>query len=173
MTLKSSEVQDCSWWVSTILKSILVSSSSCDPIPSPEERLICSQSYFVFSFVLGPGTDSTNCAGIRSYIIRCSLCARNSRTLGSQLHSDFSFRDCQEKDNRIILPWCSSTFLQTNVDNTQNGSEDCLFFSKIQSLHHFLEVDYHDEEDSSVSSTLLNRRANIFLVQYRSNFSHP
>ena len=74
-----------------------------DPIPSPEERLICSQSYFAFSFVSGPGTDSTNCAGIRSYIIRCSLCARNSRTLGSQLHSDFSFRDCQEKDDRIMV----------------------------------------------------------------------
>ena len=58
---------------------------------------------FCFQFVLGPGTDSTNCAGIRSYIIRCSLCARNSRTLGSQLHSDFSFRDCQEKDNRIMV----------------------------------------------------------------------
>ena len=77
-----------------------------DPIPSPEERLIWSQSSFVFGFVLGPGTDSTNCAGIRSYIIRCSLCARNSRTLGSQLHSDFdlfSFRDCQEKGNRIKI----------------------------------------------------------------------
>ena len=36
-----------------------------DPIPSPEERLIWSQSSFVFSFVLGPGTDSTSCADIR------------------------------------------------------------------------------------------------------------
>ena len=80
-----------------------------DPIPSPEERLILSQSSSDFSSVflfLGPGTDSMNCAGIRSYTIRCSLCARNSRTLGSQLHSDFdlfSFRDCQEKVSRIMV----------------------------------------------------------------------
>ena len=31
-------------------------------IHSPEERFICSQSYFAFQFVLGPGTNSTNCA---------------------------------------------------------------------------------------------------------------
>ena len=66
----------------------LFSGAENDPIPSPEERLIWSQSSFVFNFVLGPGTDSKNCAGVRSYIIRCSLCARNSRTLGSQLYSD-------------------------------------------------------------------------------------
>ena len=33
-----------------------------------------------------------------------SLCTHNSRMLGSQLHSDSSFRDCQEKDDRIIFP---------------------------------------------------------------------
>ena len=87
-----------------------------DPIPSPEERLILSLSSSVFSSVflfLGPGTDS-NCAGIRSYIIRCSLRARNSRTLGSQLHSDFdlfSFRDCLEKDNRITFSFIFYHFL--------------------------------------------------------------
>ena len=34
-----------------------------------------------------------------------SLCTHNSRMLGSQLHSDFDlfqFRDCQEKDKRIM-----------------------------------------------------------------------
>ena len=29
MALKSSELQDCSWWISTVLVSLLVSSSSC------------------------------------------------------------------------------------------------------------------------------------------------
>ena len=47
----------------------------------------------------------------------------------------------------FLLPCCSSTFHQTNVENTQNGSEDNLLFSRTQSLHHFLEVVYHDEED--------------------------
>ena len=81
---------------------------SFDPIPSPEERLI-SQSSSVFSSVFlffGLGTDSTNCAGIRSHIIRCSLCARNSRTLGSQLHSDFDLffiPRLSGKDNRIMV----------------------------------------------------------------------
>ena len=42
----------------------------------------------------------------------------------------------------LLLPCCSSTFHQTNVENTQNGSEENLLFSRIQSLHHLLEVDY-------------------------------
>ena len=33
--------------------------------------------------------------------------------------------------------------LQTNDDNTRNDSEDDLLFSRIQSLHHCLEVDFH------------------------------
>ena len=47
----------------------------------------------------------------------------------------------------LLLPFCSSAFHQTNVENTQNGSEDNLLFSRIQSLHHLLEVVSHDEED--------------------------
>ena len=42
--------------------------------------------------------------------------------------------------------------------------------SRIQSLHHLLEVDYHDEEGWSVSSTLDNRWTNNLVVQYRSTF---
>ena len=45
-----------------------------------------------------------------------------------------------------LLPCCSSSFRQTNVENAQIGSEDNLFISRIQSLHHILEVDDHDEE---------------------------
>ena len=62
----------------------------------------------------------------------------------------------------LLLPCCSSTFRQTNDDNRQNDPEDNLLFSRIQSLHQCLEVDFHDEEDRSVSSTLDNRRANVF-----------
>ena len=47
----------------------------------------------------------------------------------------------------LLLPCCSSTFHQTNVEIAQNGSEENLLFSRNQSLHHLLEVDYHDEED--------------------------
>ena len=70
----------------------------------------------------------------------------------------------------LLLPCFSSTCRQTNDDKTQNDPDDCLSFSRIQSLHHLLEVDFHDEEDGSISSTLHNRRANIFLVQHRSKF---
>ena len=52
----------------------------------------------------------------------------------------------------LLLPCFSSTCRQTNDDNTRNVSEDCLWFSRIQSLHHFL-------------WTLQNRRLNILLVQ--------
>ena len=51
-----------------------------------------------------------------------------------------------------------------------NCSEDNLECSRIQSLHHLLEVDYHDEEDWSVSLTLNSQRANILVVQYQSKF---
>ena len=47
----------------------------------------------------------------------------------------------------LLLPLCSSTFHQTNVENAQNGSEDNLLIFRIQSLHLLIEVDYHDEED--------------------------
>ena len=47
----------------------------------------------------------------------------------------------------LLLPWFSSTCRQTNDDNTRNVLEDCLWFSRIQLLHHFLDVDFHDEED--------------------------
>ena len=70
----------------------------------------------------------------------------------------------------ILLPCCSSTFRQTNDDNTRNVAEDYLGFSRIQSLHHCLEVGFHDEEDGSISSTLENRIAIVFLVQHRSKF---
>ena len=69
-----------------------------------------------------------------------------------------------------LLPLCSSTFHQTNVEIAQNGSEDNLLISRIQSLHHLLEVDYHDEEEWSGASTLDSRWANNLVVQYRSKF---
>ena len=71
-----------------------------------------------------------------------------------------------------LLPCSVSTFRQTNYDKTRNDSEDDLLFSRFQSLHHCLEVDLHDEEHGSISSTLDNRRAYVFLVQHRSKFFH-
>ena len=46
-----------------------------------------------------------------------------------------------------LLPLCSSTFHQTNVEIAQNGSEDDLAISRNQLLHHLLDVDHHDEEE--------------------------
>ena len=45
--------------------------------------------------------------------------------------------------------------------------------SRIQSLHHLLEVDHHDEEEYSVVLTLGKRWTNNFLAQYRSKFFSP
>ena len=70
-----------------------------------------------------------------------------------------------------LLPLYSSAFHQTNVEIAQNGSEDDLLISRIQSLHHLFEVDYHDEEERPVASTLDNRWRNNLVVQYRSKFS--
>ena len=72
----------------------------------------------------------------------------------------------------LLLPWCSSTIHQTNVENAQNGSEDNLLFSRIQPLHLLLVVHDHDEEEYSVASTLDNRRTNNLVVKYRSKFFH-
>ena len=47
----------------------------------------------------------------------------------------------------LLLPYFSSICRQTNDDNAGNISEDNLLISRIQSLHHLLEVDYHDEEE--------------------------
>ena len=49
-----------------------------------------------------------------------------------------------------LLPFYSSTFHQTNIENSQIGSEGNLLISRIQSLHLLLEVDDHDEEKHSV-----------------------
>ena len=71
----------------------------------------------------------------------------------------------------LLLQCFSSNFRQTNDDKTQHDPWDNLLFSRIQSLHHFLEVDFHDEEDGSISLTLDNRIATVFLVQLQSKFS--
>ena len=47
----------------------------------------------------------------------------------------------------LFLPLCSSTFHQDTVENVQQGFQDNLLLSGIQSLHRLLEVDYHDEEE--------------------------
>ena len=69
----------------------------------------------------------------------------------------------------LFLPCCSSTFRQNDDDKTQHDPEDHLLFSRIQSLHRRLAVDFHDEEDGSVSSTLDNRWANIWTMTLTDN----
>ena len=43
-----------------------------------------------------------------------------------------------------------SLFIRPMSRIHKNDSEDNLSFSRIQSLHHLLEVDYHDEEEYSI-----------------------
>ena len=80
----------------------------------------------------------------------------------------------------LLLPCCSSTFHQTNIENSQIRSEENLLISRIHSLHQLLEVDDHDEEEYSVvltlgtrlsvSLTLSSQRARILVVQCQSKF---
>ena len=67
-----------------------------------------------------------------------------------------------------LLPLYSSTFHQTNVENSQIRSGD----TRIQSLHLLLDVDDHDEEEYSVVLTLGKRWTNKFLAQYQSKIFH-
>ena len=69
-----------------------------------------------------------------------------------------------------LLPLYSSTFHQTNVEIAQYRSADIPLISRIQSLHHLLEVDDHDEEEYSVVWTLGKRLANNLLAQHQSTF---
>ena len=46
-----------------------------------------------------------------------------------------------------LLPFYSSTFQQTNAENSQIRSEDNHLLCRIQSLHLLLEVDDQDEEE--------------------------
>ena len=64
----------------------------------------------------------------------------------------------------------SSTFHHTNVEIVQDRSEDIPLLSRIQSLHRFLEVDDHDEEEYSVVVTLGNRLEDNLLAQHQSTF---
>ena len=61
-----------------------------------------------------------------------------------------------------LLPLYSSTFHETNVENTQNGSEDNPLISWIQSLR-LLEVDDNDEEYSVVWHWVSDRRISFWL----------
>ena len=69
-----------------------------------------------------------------------------------------------------LLPLYSSTSHQTNVEIAQDRSEEVPLFSRIQSLHHLLEVDDHDEEEYSVVLTLGKRLAKNLLAQHQSTF---
>ena len=111
-------------------------------------------------------------------IIQYHKCTRNRSELTHRPvmkdQWDCVLNDIEELGDKesllLLLPWCSSTIHQTNVENAQNGSEDNLLLSRIQPLHLLLEVHDHDEEEYSVASTLDNRRTNNLVVKYRSKF---
>ena len=63
-----------------------------------------------------------------------------------------------------------STLHQANVEIIQYRSEYIPLFSGIQSLHHLLEVDDHDEEEYSDVLTLVHRLAKNLLAQHQSTF---
>ena len=63
------------------------------------------------------------------------------------------------------------TFRQPNDDDAGHVSEDFHSFSRIQTIHHLLEVDNHDKEEWLVSSTMSNRKGNNLVVECRSKFS--
>ena len=71
-----------------------------------------------------------------------------------------------------LLSLYSSTLRQTIVEIAQGRSEDTPLISRIQSLHHFLEVDDDDEEEYTVVFTVGKRLANNLLAQYQSTFFH-
>ena len=68
-----------------------------------------------------------------------------------------------------LLPFCSSTFHQTNIEFSHSFRRESLI-SRIQSLHLLLEVDNHDEEECSVFLPLGTPDWIEFLVQYQSMF---
>ena len=61
-------------------------------------------------------------------------------------------------------------FRQTNDDKTRDDPEDYLLFSRIQSLHHCLEVDFHDEEDELHLRGFLLVVVLVLVVQIRDQF---
>ena len=71
-----------------------------------------------------------------------------------------------------LLPFYSSTFHQTNVENSQIRTEDHLLICRIQSLRLLLEIDHHDEEVYSVVLTLGKRYANNLLALHQSKIFH-
>ena len=71
-----------------------------------------------------------------------------------------------------LLPFCSSTLHQTNVESAQKRSDDDLSISRIRSLHLLLAVIDHDEEEYSVVLTLGKRYANKSLALHQSKIFH-
>ena len=71
-----------------------------------------------------------------------------------------------------LLPSCSSTYRQTNVESAQICSEDHLSVSRIRSHHLLLEVIVHAEEECFAFLPLGALDRIELLVQYQSIFFH-
>ena len=104
--------------------------------------------------------------------------------LQDAVHSSRSYQDpcgfCpwDPQADRILSVCCSKfdhhesipLVVRPMMTMQETFSEDNLSTSRIQSLHHFLDEVFHDE-DGSVSLKLENWTANIFLVQHQSKFT--
>ena len=77
-----------------------------DPIPSPEERFICSQFCFCFQLVWVLAPIRRIVRGVRSYIIRCSLCALTIHAC--LVHSCIQTFHSAIVRKKIIASWYSS-----------------------------------------------------------------
>ena len=69
----------------------------------------------------------------------------------------------------LPLPACR----QINEGNTRSVSEDRLWFSRTELLHHLIDAHVvHVEKDESISLTPHNHRLNVLLTQHRSKHFH-
>ena len=71
-----------------------------------------------------------------------------------------------------LLPFCSSTFHQTNIESSQICSEDHLSVSRIRSPHLLLEVMIRFEEECLVFLPLGTLDQIELLVKYQFIFFH-
>ena len=69
-----------------------------------------------------------------------------------------------------LLLFYSSTVHQTNAESCQIRTEDTPSISRIQSLHHLLEVIFRVEEECLIFLPLGKLDRSEFLVQYQSMF---
>ena len=161
-------------------KSIF-SGSLCSLFIGSTSRIL---SVFCSNFVL-PVSILNSWWSVNWVHIRCDKCTRRNRL-------EFSTLSCNEGSIRLRpeWPWRARRYRIAPEESVQYWNLFLfplppamllpLVVRPMMTIHKMIlkiifyspELDYHDEEDWSVSSTLNNRRANILVVQYQSKFSH-